>query len=54
MSELETLDSWILHSLRETMEYGKTRNKILKSNVNSKDVVFGESIINFGDEKKGV
>lgn len=57
MTELDTLDSWILHSLRETLEYRTVRNRILRENLkrefkDNKQVAFGESIINEGDENE--
>ena len=51
MSE-ETLDSWILHALRDTMEDENVRNNILKDRLSSKsnDIVYGQTINAFDDE----
>ena len=51
MSEQEILDSWILHSLRDTIEDKNVRNNILKRNLSpNNDIVYGETINAFDDE----
>lgn len=48
MTEKGTLNSWIMYSLRETLEDQKVRNKILRANVKSDKVVFSKTI--YGEE----
>lgn len=50
MSDEEILDSWILHSLRDTIEDQSIRNKILKKELSSNsDIVYGETLNAFDD-----
>lgn len=43
-AEMDTLNSWIAYSLRETMEEEQVRNAILKKNIKSKNVVFYKTL----------
>lgn len=42
--EMETLNSWISYSLRETMEEQRVRNAILKKNIKDENVVFSKTM----------